>query len=383
MSVYRAIVIGAGSTGSAVAHDLALRGLEVTVVDRAGIASGTTGHNQAQLHSGARYAVTDPVAARECIQENAILRHILPDCLELNNGLFLAVSEEGLAYKPDFLEACLDCGIPAREIPVSTALQMEPNLNPKILAAVQIPDGVFDPYRFCLSFLATACQNGARLLTYSEVVGIDPQRGQVEVYRRAEGRSSILEADIVVNAAGPWANRIAALAGVQVEVEPSAGTMVTVDGRLCNQVLNILALPADGDIIVPQRNTCILGTTSWPVADPDDFAIPSDDLERLFLIAEQMIPGIRNAPVRGVMAAARPLLVVPDSEGRQTTRGFACYNHSLDGASGFFSIVGGKTTTARLMAEKLGDLVSSRLGIDPLHRTADTPLVSYRKWVRS
>jgi glycerol-3-phosphate dehydrogenase len=383
MTGYRAIVIGAGSTGSAVAHDLALRGFEVTVVERAGVAGGTTGHNQAQLHSGARYAVTDPIAARECIQENNILRRIMPGCLELNDGLFIAVSDEGLAYKPIFLEACIDCGIPAREIPISSALRMEPNLNPQILAAVQIPDGVFDPYRFCLSFLATACQNGAHVLTFTEVIGITPHEGQVEVYQRAKDCSVTLEADIVINAAGPWVGQVALLAGVRVEVEPSAGTMVTVDGRLCNSVLNILAPPADGDIIVPQRNTCILGTTSWTVADPDDITIPPDDVERLFSVSEQMIPGIRKAPVRGIMAAARPLLVVPGSEGRQTTRGFACYDHASDGAPGFFSIVGGKTTTARLMAEKIGDLACTRLGIDSEHRTADVPLVSYRKWLRS
>ena len=66
------IVIGAGSTGSALAHDLSLRGLRVTVLDRAGVAGGSTGHNQAQLHSGARYAVNDPELACECIHENWI-----------------------------------------------------------------------------------------------------------------------------------------------------------------------------------------------------------------------------------------------------------------------------------------------------------------------
>ena len=112
MNPPQVIIIGAGSTGSALAHDLALRGLSVTVVERAGVASGTTGHNQAQLHSGARYAVVDPELARECIQENRILRQIMPGVLELNEGLFVAISEQDLAYSRLFLEACQDCGIP-------------------------------------------------------------------------------------------------------------------------------------------------------------------------------------------------------------------------------------------------------------------------------
>src|SRR5512135_865606 len=123
-----AMIIGAGSTGAALAHDLALRGLRVTVVERAGVASGATGHNQAQLHSGARYAVTDPASARECIEENRILRNIMPDALELNDGLFIALNDEHMNYRQRFLDACSDCGIPAEELTPAQALEMEPLL---------------------------------------------------------------------------------------------------------------------------------------------------------------------------------------------------------------------------------------------------------------
>ncbi len=314
MNPPQVIIIGAGSTGSALAHDLALRGLGVTVVERAGVASGTTGHNQAQLHSGARYAVVDPELARECIQENRILRQIMPGVLELNEGLFVAFSEQDLAYSRLFLEACQDCGIPTVQASPEQALRWEPMLNPRTLAAIQVPDGVFDPYRFCLSFLATAQSNGARVHTYAEVTGIDIAHRQVTAVDRRSGREHTLTADAIVNAAGPWVAEVASRAGVEVEVEPSAGAMLTIDRRVCNQVLNLLAPPADGDIIVPQRNTSILGTTSWIVTDPDDIPIPPDHLELLFSVAERMVPGIRKFPVRGVMAAARPLLKI---RGRQ------------------------------------------------------------------
>ena len=90
-----AIVIGSGSTGSATAHDLALRGVKVTVVERGEIASGTTGRNHGLLHSGGRYAVKDPESAVECIVERDILACIAPEVLELNGGLFVAVDESG------------------------------------------------------------------------------------------------------------------------------------------------------------------------------------------------------------------------------------------------------------------------------------------------
>ncbi len=372
------VVIGAGSTGAAIAHDLALRGLRVTILDRFGPASGTTGHNQAQLHSGARYAVNDPHSARECVQENFILRKLMPHALELNDGLFIALNEEHLSYRETFLQGCAQCGIPAEEISTSGALNLEPGLNPNLLAAIRIPDGVFDPYRFTLSFIATARKNGAIFLPFTEVLGIEPRQGKVRVHQKAKDDFIEIGCDAIVNAAGPWAPRIAEMAGVSLDLEPSAGVMVTLGRRLCNMVINLLTPPADGDIIVPQRNTGILGTTSWTVSDPDNIPIPPNHVNQLLELADWMMPGASRVPVRGVMAAARPLIKDQSTSGRASTRGDRSYDHAQDGAPGFFSMIGGKTTTARLMAEKICNMVCAYLNIDTRCMTRTEPLVSYR-----
>lgn len=371
------VVIGAGSTGAAIAHDLALRGLSVTLVDRFGPASGTTGHNQAQLHSGARYAVTDPASARECIEENLILRKIMPDALELNDGLFIALNEEHLQYRKRFLDACSDCGIPTTELSPAQALEVEPLLNPKLLAAIRIPDGVFDPYRFTLSFIAGARSNGAMFLPFTEVIGLDPLRGQVTVRSHINGGTETIGCDAIINAAGPWSTRIASMAGISIDLEPSAGVMATLDKRLCNMVINLLALPDDGDIIVPQRSTSILGTTSWTVDDPDHISIPDGPVKKLIELGEWMIPGSSRVRIRGVMAAARPL-IKDASGGRSASRTYRCYDHSKEGVPGFFSIIGGKTTTARHMAEKMSDMLCAALGVDVPCRTRSERLLSHR-----
>ena len=164
-----AIVIGAGSTGAATAHDLALRGVRVTVLERGEIASGTTGRNHGLLHSGARYAVKDPESAKECIAERDVLARIAPEVLELNGGLFIAVDEAGLAYREPFLDACANSGIPVRELGAAETRALEPAVSSEILAAIEVPDGVFDPLHLCLAFLATARANGARHRPFSEV----------------------------------------------------------------------------------------------------------------------------------------------------------------------------------------------------------------------
>jgi glycerol-3-phosphate dehydrogenase len=311
MSIPQVIVIGAGSTGAATAHDLALRGLRVIVIERGEVASGTTGRNHCLLHSGGRYCVTDHESAVECIEENMTLRKIMPDLLELNDGLFVGVTEGDLAFKERFLEGCAACHIPARDIPVEHALAIEPFLNPGILAAVQVPDGVFEPFRFCLAFLATARLSGAVVRTYTEVTdficsGKSVTGVRIKDYRT--GKSETIGADLIVNAAGPWAGEIAAKAGVRVPEVPTAGVMVTLDCRLNNMVLNRLNKPSDGDIVVPQRATSVIGTTSWTVEDPDLISIPPEHVEKMISQGEQLLPPVRKVPMRAKMAVARPLI---------------------------------------------------------------------------
>ena len=89
------LIIGGGGTGGALAHDLTLRGLRVTLVERGEVTSGTTGRHHGLLHSGARYATTDRAAAIECIAENKILRRIAPGSFEENDGLFVAPDRRG------------------------------------------------------------------------------------------------------------------------------------------------------------------------------------------------------------------------------------------------------------------------------------------------
>jgi glycerol-3-phosphate dehydrogenase len=402
-SAKHVVIIGAGSTGAATAHDLALRGLRVTVVERGEIASGATGRNHCLLHSGARYCVTDPESAKECIRENAILRRIWPGALECNGGLFVALDEEDLAYQIRFLEGCAACGIPAREISAAQALAWEPRINPHVLSAVFVPDGVFEPYRLCLAFLASAHSRGAAIRPFSPVRGLMRSGRQVTgvtVGDLAGGREDHIGADLVINAAGAWAGAVAQWAEASVPLAPCAGVMVTVAGRMTNRVLNRMRPPSDGDVIVPVRQTSIVGTTSWIVHSPDGLFAPAEQVERMLDCGERILPGFRTAPLRGVMAAARPLVCHTDESGRADrpslpgtygsgmhgypdralSRECECVNHALEGVPGIITILGGKTTTARGMAQKAADMACAILGVDAACRTEDVALNDYHDY---
>jgi glycerol-3-phosphate dehydrogenase len=381
-----AIVIGGGSTGSATAHDLTLRGFKVILVERGEIASGTTGRCHCLLHSGGRYCVKDQEAGFECIDENMVLRKIMPEALELNDGLFIGITDSDVDYKDKFIAGCEACHIPWEELTPQQGLAMEPNLNPKLKVAIRVPDGVFEALRFCLSFLATAKKNGAEIHPYTEVLDL-LSNGQgrikgVHVRDRTSGRVYDIEGDIVVNATGPWVGEIAAMAGASVPIQPTPGVMVSMNQRVVNMVVNRLNKSSDGDIIVPQRQTSIIGTTSWPVDHADYIPVPEDHVQMMLEKGAELAPSIRQAQMRGVFAVARPLIGSADAaDGRELSRTFECFDHAKrDGVAGLVTITGGKATTARAMAEKTADVVCSKLSIDAPCRTRDTVLVSYREY---
>ncbi len=381
MSKPKVIIIGAGFTGVATAHDLALRGFDVTVVDRGPIANGTSGRTHGLLHSGGRYAVNDKESAIECIEENTI-----PGVIEPNGGLFVAINESDMAYGEDFIEGCEACHIPIEELKPQQALKLEPNLNPNVLVAFRVPDGTFDPLRLAMSFAATAKSNGAKFKLFTEVTGLI-LNGQgnvtgIKVWDRTNDERYELYGDVVVNATGAWVGEITAMAGVDVPIRPTPGVMVAFDQRLTNHAINRLNKPGDGDIVLPQRQMVVVGTTSFEVQDLDYVPVIEDHVKLMLERGAELLPTIRNTNMRGAYMATRPLLGSGGS-GRSISRTFKCFDHKeTHGIDGLVTITGGKATTLRAMAEKTADVVCEKLNISAACTTKEVPLISYREFYR-
>jgi glycerol-3-phosphate dehydrogenase len=384
MSKPHAIIIGAGFTGVATAHDLALRGLDVTVVDRGPIVNGTSGRTHGLLHCGGRYCVKDQESAIECIEENEILRKIVPQVIEPNGGLFVALDDNDVEYAKGWVEGCEACNIPYEELTPQQTFKIEPNLNPNTKLSYLVPDGTFDPLRLALAFAATAKSNGAKFRLYTEVTElIIDNTGRVtgiKVWDRASDEKGELFADIVISATGAWAGEIADMAGANVPVQPTPGVMVAYDQRFVNRAINRLCKPSDGDIVLPQRRMVVVGTTSFEVEEVDYIPVVEDHVQLMLERGSALIPGIREAKMRGAYMATRPLIGA-GTTGRSVARTFKCFDHKeSDDIDGFVTITGGKATTLRVMAEKTSDIACQKLGIEAECTTTQVPLLSYRQF---
>src|SRR3990172_5576009 len=163
------LVIGGGATGTGVLRDLAMRGFKAVLVEKGDLTHGTTGRYHGLLHSGGRYAVKDPQAARECIEENRILRRIMPQCIEDTGGFFVVTPWDDPGYAPRFVEGCKTAGIPVEELTIAEMLRQEPLLDPRILRCFHVPDGSADSFLGAHLNVESAKELGAQVLTYQKV----------------------------------------------------------------------------------------------------------------------------------------------------------------------------------------------------------------------
>lgn len=412
------IIIGAGITGVGLYWDLVLRGFRVLLLDKAFPTAGTSGRYHGLLHSGARYAVVDPEAAVESARENRLLRHLFPGHVARTGGYFLQMAGDGDEYVRQWEKACHSLRIPASEVEPAGVRREEPLVHPSIRRAFRVKDGTIDAFTLTQELIEAGRQLGGVARPGKKVTAVLKNQGRVEGVQTEDGLSGEREsivAPVVVNAAGPWASRVAQLAGIILPLTLDRGTLLVFSRRLNRAVLNRLRPPADGDIFVPHGHVTIFGTTSQIVSNPEDLSPRRDEIAYLLRLGSALIPDLGSFRLLRAFTGIRPLygaegnsvsestpatqpayrgefaathegaasfglgqreeLGIPVvSGGRGMSRSFGLLDHGQEGAEGFFSLVGGKLTTFRLMAEKAGDVVARRLGRSRPGRTAATPL---------
>jgi glycerol-3-phosphate dehydrogenase len=380
------LVVGGGATGAGIVRDLARRGLRCLLVEKGDLGTGTSGRYHGLLHSGGRYVAEDQGAAIECIAENIILRRIAPACIEDTGGWFVSTPDDPEDYADGFAAACAACAIPVDEVAVAELLRREPALNPRISRAFRVPDASLEPWQLIEANVADARAHGSEVRPYHRVVAMErvgEEIATVDVVDERSGTVSRIAPRVVVSASGAWAGFVAAMAGVQLAMSPGKGTMLVFNQRMTDTVVNRCHPPDDGDIMVPVHSVAILGTTEVTIEDPDAYGIGRDEVELLMVEGAKLFPDLSRMRLLRAYAGVRPLYKAePDpseapgaDDGRGISRTHVVIDHGpRDGVDNFVSIVGGKLTTYRLMAEETADVVCANLGVTARCTTADDVL---------
>ena len=141
------IIIGGGATGVGLLRDLSMRGVTALLLEQGDLAHGTSSRFHGLLHSGARYAVKDPLSAAECALENSILKRIAPSCIVECGGWFVQMPEDDPEYTENWVQKCSEASIFVREISLREAYAQEPLLRQEALRVFEVPDAAVDGFK--------------------------------------------------------------------------------------------------------------------------------------------------------------------------------------------------------------------------------------------
>jgi glycerol-3-phosphate dehydrogenase len=388
-STYDIVIIGGGINGAGAARDAALRGLRVAVFEREDWGAGTTGASTRMVHGGLRYLLYDVPTTRISSEDAGRIRRIAPHVtwripflwpLFPGRPFFTEATEAFLsAYDP---HAKRKGGLRHARLSASEALALEPGLTPGIVGALTLDEWGCDVFRLAALNALDAREAGADLFTHTEVLELlfsgRDVRG-VRVRDRLDGRAWDVEARIVINAAGPWAGKVAELAGTTVAMRPGKGVHVTFERRIGNYGLILEGVDGRTMFLVPHGSETIVGTTDDDYyGDPAvaDLDIHGNEVAYIIEAAARAMPQAREwRPIRA-WAGVRNTLFEWGVDADDLSRRHEVLDHSSrDGVAGFLSIVGGKLAAYRIQSEEVIDVAVARLGIAaPRSVTGEKPL---------
>lgn len=381
---YDVIVIGGGSTGTAVVRDCAMRGLRALLLERDDVASATVGTCAGMISSGFKY-YNEPEFMDMCTEEVIYLRKIAQHIVMKLPILFPVVdfseiSSGGVSKgMEEYAKRVEQRGVPPFLILApEVALELEPMLSQDVVASGYIEEFFIDPFRLCILQAVDAKKHGADVRTYSEVIGMTPEeKGAIDVsfHNRLTGQIETAKGRVVINAAGPWAHRIAKLAGASLDLRLSKGSHIILDRRVVNVGITTRAVDRRWVYMYPHENTTLIGTTDLPTwENPDELVASHDEIEYLLKSIEWIVPSVREARIIRTMVGVRPMIPtwkVPEDE---VSRSFEVVDHEPQGIPGLISFTGGKLVVCRRMAQDAVDLACTKLGKDLECRTHIQPL---------
>jgi glycerol-3-phosphate dehydrogenase len=404
------LVIGGGITGAGVALDAVARGYKVALVEKVDFASGTSSKSTKLVHGGIRYLpnfdfalVHEALVERGLLLQNAphlvhplafVLPHYRGDRHPVGmpfttpGGIGLGLLLNIGLWLYDLMSGRRTAGR-HRHLSRASVLKLAPALVTRDLKDGYVYyDGQTNDARLTLALIRTAAQYGATITNYTEVTSFVIEQGKISGahVRDTLGNTEVtIHARHIVNAAGVFAERVEELTGTQpqVKIEPSKGVHLVLSREDIKLGDAAIVLPETEDkrilFIVPWESRAIFGTTDTGSGDLDHPVATQEDIAYLLKYLNRYLSvNLTEANIISSFAGYRPL--VSSRSSKHSTARLSRTHAVLESPSGLVSIVGGKLTTYRRMAQDTVDVLSRRDGSAQLHPTQSLPLQGSAGW---
>jgi len=400
------LVIGGGVTGAGVALDAAARGYRVVLVEKADFASGTSSKSTKLIHGGIRYLPNfDFALVHEALIERGLLLHNAP--FLVHPLTFILPIYEGERHPVGLpftigLSKLLDYGLwlydvmagrnsidHHRRLRRDEVLQHVPSLRSKGLQeGFLYHDAQTNDARLTMTLLSTAANYGAITFNYAEVTSFLTNQGRIEgacIYDHIGKQEISIHARHIVNATGIFSEQVQLLSGEEprVQIEPSKGVHLVFACEDLPIGNNAVVLPETDDkrilFIVPWQSRVIVGTTDAGTGDLDHPMAANDDIAYLLKhLNRYLATQLTHEHIVSTYAGYRPLL---KSRSRRHSNAQLSRTHVvMESPNGLVSIVGGKLTTYRRMAQDTVDILSKRDRSKLTHPTRNLALHGSAGW---
>ena len=312
MKQYDVLIIGAGVTGALIARNLSKYDLKVALLDKENdVGNLTSNANSAIIHSG-----YDPVPGTNKAKFNVLGNKMFDQiCEELDvpfyrvGSLTVALYDEQLPLLEDLAKRSEINGVPVQLLNSEEVKKMEPNINPCVKGALFAPTaGIIDPFNFVVHAVENAVDNGVELFLNEEVISIKKEK-DLYIVKTKKGE---YQSKIVVNAAGCFADKIAAMVEpIDWKITPRKGEYFVLDHYKAGLVNHtIFPLPSEkGKGILVTMTTSgdyLVGPSSEQVDDPNDYSTDGLTLNNVRKQASDMVPSIPFNQVIRVFSGLRP-----------------------------------------------------------------------------
>ena len=385
------IVVGGGIIGAGIARDAALRGLKTLILEKVDFACGTTSRSSRLIHGGLRYLKRLELGlVRQDLREREILLGIAPHLVQPLSFVIpvtkgnpfqrLALPLGLLLYDRLFFRKSLPSH---RSLTRRETLDFEPGLEPKGLVGSYIYHDCQVPFaeRLCLENVISAAEHGATILNHAKVTGFLRNGNSVSgvlVQDQISGETYQMKARIVVNAAGHWVDSVRDMLGKSFRpmIRRTKGIHLLTPQVSRNAV--VLFALADGRLffIIPWQNYSLIGTTDTDyTGDLDTVEAEANDVTYLVKEVQRIFPDVKSDDIFYTSAGLRALAYSKSRRPGDVSRSHKLVDHEReDGIDGFISVLGGKITAYRAVAEQTVDLVCHKLAVKAPCTTAEAPL---------